>query len=199
MNKDDLDSVFADIWQRLVRGKADRHAAFHTPVVASVDADGAPQQRVMVLRKVDKDAATLRFHTDARSAKAAQLAENALISVIGYDAGAKIQIRVSGRGRVETDTALASESWASSPPSSRRCYLALTAPGSKNDAPTSGLPVHVEDRVPTLPETELGRANFAVLVVEIHHLEWLYLASDGHRRAEFVRVNDGWSAQWLVP
>jgi pyridoxamine 5'-phosphate oxidase len=199
MNKDDLDMIFADIWQRLVRGKADRHSAFHTPVVASVDCEGAPQQRVMVLRKVDKDAATLRFHTDARSAKAVQLATNARVSVIGYDAGAKIQIRVSGHGRVETDTALAVDSWASSVPSSRRCYLAEVAPGSKTDAPTSGLPTHVENRVPTLLETEPGRINFAVLVVEMDHLEWLYLASDGHRRAEFVRRDDGWQGQWLVP
>ena len=63
-----LDAVLADIWMRLVRGGADRRSAFHTPVVASVDADGLPQQRVMVLRKCIEAEAVMRFHTDLRSA-----------------------------------------------------------------------------------------------------------------------------------
>jgi pyridoxamine 5'-phosphate oxidase len=199
MNKDDLSSVCTDIWQRLVRGKADRHSPFHTPVVASVTASGVPQQRVMVLRKVDQSAGTLRFNTDVRTPKVDQLAENTAISVIGYDAGAKIQIRVTGRGRALHDGDDADAAWDASVPSSRRCYLAETAPGTVSALPTSGLPPHVESRVPTLAETLPGRENFSVLIVDIDQIEWLYLAADGHRRAVFTRNIDTWSGQWLVP
>jgi pyridoxamine 5'-phosphate oxidase len=199
MNKDDLDAISANIWQRLVRGKADRHSPFHTPVVASVNALGVPQQRVMVLRKVDQSAGTLRFHTDVRTPKFDQLIENTAISVIGYDAGAKIQIRIAGKARVTSQGIEADAAWEASAPSSRRCYLAEMPPGTHIEVPTSGLPLHVEDRVPTVTETLPARRNFAVLIVEIDQIEWLYLASDGHRRAVFTRIVDSWSGQWLVP
>jgi pyridoxamine 5'-phosphate oxidase len=199
MNKDDLSSVCADIWQRLVRGKADRHSPFHTPVVASVNASGVPQQRVMVLRKVDQSAGTLRFHTDVRTPKFDQLIENAAISVIGYDAGAKIQIRITGKARGTNKGMEADAAWEASTPSSRRCYLAEMSPGTQIEVPTSGLPLHVENRVPTVIETLPARRNFAVLIVDIDQIEWLYLASDGHRRAVFTRTVDTWSGQWLVP
>jgi pyridoxamine 5'-phosphate oxidase len=199
MNKDDLDAICADIWHRLVRGKADRHSPFHTPIVASVDRTGAPQQRVMVLRKVDQNAGTLRFHTDTRTPKIMQLADNAAVSVIGYDAGAKIQIRVTGTAHASVSGVEADTAWEASAPSSRRCYLAEAAPGTHSAVPISGLPTHVESRVPSVAETAPGRKNFAILSVEIERLEWLYLASDGHRRAAFTRDGTGWSGQWLVP
>lgn len=198
-DKDDLDAILADIWQRLVRGKADRRSPFHTPIVASVDTNGAPQQRVMVLRHIDREAATLRFHTDLRSGKAAQLEANNQVSVIGYDEGAKVQIRLAGTGMLLPRGDVADSAWQASAPSSRRCYLAKIAPGTHSDIATSGLPTAFETSVPTLPQTEAGRQNFAVLLVAIKRLEWLYLASDGHRRAAFTLQSQQWQGQWLVP
>jgi pyridoxamine 5'-phosphate oxidase len=195
----DLDAVLSDIWQRLVRGKADRRSPFHTPIIASVDAQGCPQQRVMVLRKMDPVAGMMRFHTDVRSSKIDQLSANNAMSVIGYDTAAKVQIRVSGTGLIDTDGEAADAAWQASAPSSLRCYLAEAAPGSVSDTPTSGLPKSFEHRVPTLLETEAGRVNFATLTITLNHLEWLFLAHDGHRRAVFQRSDDGWSGQWLVP
>ena len=194
-----LDAVLSDIWARLVRGGADRRSAFHTPVVASIDAEGTPQQRVMVLRKTDEAARTMRFHTDIRSAKADQIGADAPISVLGYDAAAKIQIRVSGRGCINDTGAQADAAWAASSPSSRRCYLATPGPGTLAAIATSGLPKSFENRVPERAETEAGRPNFAVLIVEIEALEWLYLAADGHRRARFLRSSDSWQGGWLIP
>ncbi len=195
----DLNVVLEDIWQRLVRGKAERHSPFHTPIVASVDANNAPHQRVMVLRKVDRGAAFLRFHTDVRAGKTAQLAANNSVNVIGYDAGAKVQIRVSGLASLATSGEAADAAWVASAPSSRRCYLAEQAPSTVSEVATSGLPPAFEARVPTPAETEAGRHNFSVLTVNIHRLEWLHLASDGHRRAVFEQVGGAWKGQWLVP
>jgi pyridoxine/pyridoxamine 5'-phosphate oxidase len=68
---DDLPAILAHAWTLLVRGGADRKSPVHTPVIASVDEHGLPHARVMVLRKADPAAATLRLHTDARSPKVA--------------------------------------------------------------------------------------------------------------------------------
>jgi pyridoxamine 5'-phosphate oxidase len=194
-----LDAVLADVWTRLVRGGADRRSAFHTPVVASIDADGMPQQRVMVLRKSIEADATMRFHTDLRSAKVGEIGNSARVSVLGYDAAAKIQIRASGLAVVSDAGEIADAAWAASSPSSRRCYLTRYAPGSMTDKPISGLPASLESRVPERSETEAGRANFAVLMITLDTLEWLYLAHDGHVRARFVCENGAWKGQWLIP
>lgn len=195
MNKDDLSAVLDDIWRRWVRGKADRKSPFHTPIVGTNDGN----MRIMVLRQVDVMASRLRFHTDVRSSKTAAIGGGAPVSLLGYDPGAKIQIRGWGTGRIEAETPEADAAWAVSSPASRRCYLAPTAPGSGSETPTSGLPAHVENRVPDISETEAGRANFSILFTEIHTLEWLYLAHDGHRRAQFTRKGTDWQGRWLIP
>jgi pyridoxamine 5'-phosphate oxidase len=194
-----LDAVLADIWMRLVRGGADRRSPFHTPVVASLDASGLPQQRVMVLRKCVEADATMRFHTDLRSTKVSEIGTSARVSVLGYDAAAKIQIRASGRATVSDAGECADAAWSASSPSSRRCYLTRYAPGSITDKPISGLPPSLESRVPERSETESGRANFAVLMITLDTLEWLYLAHDGHVRARFMQEEGVWKGQWLIP
>jgi pyridoxamine 5'-phosphate oxidase len=194
-----LDAVLADIWMRLVRGGADRRSPFHTPVVASLDSNGMPQQRVMVLRKCVEADATMRFHTDLRSTKVSEIGDSARVSVLGYDATAKIQIRASGRAIVSDAGEVADAAWAASSSSSRRCYLTRYAPGSLTEKPISGLPASLESRVPERSETEAGRTNFAVLMITLDTLEWLYLAHDGHVRARFAQVDGAWKGQWLIP
>lgn len=184
---------------RLVRGGADRKSAFHTPMIASVAANGEPRQRVMVLRKCDQAKRTMRFHTDLRSDKVTEIGDGAVVSVLGYDPTAKIQIRVAGRASVEGEGLTADAAWAASNASSRRCYLAQPGPGTVSKTPSSGLPLSAESRVPDIAETESGRANFAIMMVKLHSLEWLYLAHDGHRRARFVWDDGAWRGEWLIP
>lgn len=196
---DDLDTILTDIWTRWGRGSADRRSPFHTPVVASVNAIGTPAQRVMVLRQTDRSAGTLRFHSDIRSGKVAQIAEHSTVNVLGYDAGAKVQIRASGTAQIIATGAIPDAAWAATSPSGRRSYLTTLAPGTISDQATSGLPKGYENTVPTLPESEAGRANFAIIVVTLDRFEWLHLASTGHRRAAFTRSGDTWAGAWLIP
>lgn len=192
---DDLAAISADLWARLRAAADSSHQAWHTPVVGTSDGD----LRVMVLRHVDAAAGRLRFHTDARAPKILAVGGGAQLSLLCYDAAAKLQLRCAGIGRIAATGAEADAAWAASTPSSRRCYLATSGPGSHADGPTSGLPAAVEGRVPSLAESEMGRANFAILTVTLARIDWLYLAHDGHRRALFERHGDHWSAGWLVP
>lgn len=193
--KDNLENIAAETWARLHRAANGRHPGWHTPVVGTSDGD----LRVMVLRHVDVGAGALRFHTDARSPKVALIGVDAPVSVLFYDPAAKLQLRCAGTARIGTDDGATNAAWASSSASSRRCYLADSAPSSPVAGPTSGLPASVEGRVPTLTETEAGRINFATLTVTLTRIDWLYLAHDGHSRALFERHGDQWAAGWLVP
>ena len=87
----DLDASFAEAWNVVAAGVTDRNSPAHTPTVGTVDADGTPQLRIMILRAVSRDLRSLRFHTDARSDKTAQLQDKAAASVLVYDPAAKAQ------------------------------------------------------------------------------------------------------------
>jgi pyridoxamine 5'-phosphate oxidase len=194
---DDLDAVLADGWARLGRGAKDRRSPFHTPVVAT-GGRGGVRQRVMVLRTVDRAQATLRFHSDARAAKLAAIGDAPSVSVLGYDAGARVQVTLSGTARLG-DAAVSDAAWAATALYSRRCYLAHPAPGTAVDSALSGLSDDLAARAPEPQESEAGRANFAVLLITVDRLEWLELNARGNRRAAFVRDGDAWRGTWLIP
>lgn len=195
---DTLDQVFEQIealWTGAVRN---RRSPLHTPVVCSV-ADTGPAPRIMVLREVTPRLGRLRFHTDARSSKVDQIGAEAPIAVIGYDPEGRIQLIVRGAGRIEKSGETAEMAWHAAAPSSRRCYLAAHAPGTLVDEATSGIPEHLLLRAPTLQESEAGRPNFSVLLIDVQEIEWLRLTSCGNRRAIFRRSGEEWHGNWITP
>lgn len=195
---DRLDDVLGDIARRLGRAASDRSCAMHTPVVATADADA----RVMVLRAFDDANWTLRFHTDARSPKSALIGDGAPVGVLFYDREAKVQVRVRGLGRIETGTPLVEAAWAESNNYARRCYLG-DGPGALSDVPTSGLPPWAEGIQPTDEQIMPARENFAILLIELHSLDWFHLAHTGHIRAQFSRpegvAGASWEGRWVAP
>jgi hypothetical protein len=194
---EDLDDAFETAWRLLGRGAADRRSPMHTPVVASITADGAPDARVMVLRAADRAAARLRFHTDARSPKCAAL-DGRPVSVLGYHPGEAVQLRISGIAEVVRDGPEVDAIWNQSTPFARRCYMVEAAPGTPRASAGSGLPSDVEGRKPELFELVPARTNFALVMIEIATIDWLHLAQSGHRRAVFSAA-DGWRGEWRAP
>jgi pyridoxamine 5'-phosphate oxidase len=192
---DDLDLSLAEVQRMIEQGAADRRSAAHSPVVATLDENGAPSQRVMILREIDWTARKLRFHTDARTDKVPARSE---ASVLFYDPGHKAQIRLGGLAVIKTAGNAVDEAWASSTPFARRCYMATAAPGNRTDIPTSGLPASIEGRQPEEAQLAPARANFALLLFEVQSIEWLYLANAGHRRARW-KFQDSWQGSWLIP
>jgi hypothetical protein len=194
----DLDGSLDAARRLIVTGASDRKSAAHAPVVATINAQGLPAQRVMILRYVDWTARTLRFHTDARATKVNE-AHNAPISVLFYDPDAKIQLRLSGHSRIERKGALVDAAWDQATLFARRCYLTESAPGQVSDVPTSGLPAAMEGQQPTADDIIPARSNFALLLMEFDSIEWLYLANQGHRRARWRWREDEWQGCWLIP
>ena len=166
----------------------------HTPVIATADADA----RVMVLRHFVADTWTLRLHTDARSPKCDVIGDGAPVGALFYDKAAKVQIRVRGTGRIETDTPLVEQVWAESTNFAKRCYLG-DGPGAHSNLPTSGLPDWAEGIQPTDEQIMPARENFAVLLIDLHELDWFYLANSGHIRAQFSRDGGEWEGRWVAP
>lgn len=190
-----LEDVRADCANRLIRAARDRKSPMHTPVIVSADVDA----RVMVLRAFDAQSWTLRLHTDARAPKAQAIAADPRMAAVFYDKGAKIQIRVRGTGRIEATGPIADAAWAASTNFARRCYLG-EGPGAASPVATSGLPSEFEGMEPDDGQLLPARENFAVLLIAIEAIDWLYLAHTGHVRAQFSRAgNGGWDGGWVAP
>lgn len=192
---DDLPASYEEAWTMLTRAKVDRRSAFHTPTIATVDAQGCPQLRTVVLRGADKSAALLRFHTDRRARKVAEIAAQPCVSMHFYDKKSKIQLRVTGVATAHMDGPLKEDAWAGSRDMSRECYRINKAPGTRlDDANDWAIPQNPED-------PDLGKENFVAVGIQVQSIEWLYLARGGHRRALF-QIGEGGALKastWLVP
>jgi pyridoxamine 5'-phosphate oxidase len=194
-----LSELEKDCWIKLLNGSLKGRDPLHNPTVANINEHGV-NLRTVVLRKVNTAEKTLTFHTDLRSGKWTELQENNNISWMFYDAVGRFQIRLAGKASLHHDDAIADDGWLKTPANSRKIYMGEIAPSKKSIKPTSGLPLTFESTDPTMEESEAGKQNFGVVVTHVNWMEWLWLNSQGHRRASFTYNNDhSFDAAWLIP
>ena len=194
----DLDKTYSKIWALLDKGLSDRDNPLHIPVFIcgkDNDYDG----RIVVLRGLDKVSKSLSFHTDIRSNKIKILRNNTKGIFLFYDKKEKIQLRISCNTKIHHQNERANTSWKKTVHMSRQCYLGDYPPGSSAKEPTSGLSKEVDNSKYTMDESEIGYKNFCVVESFISSIEWLYLASKGHRRAQFIIENNTVFKKWLIP
>ena len=192
------DLIFDEIWTLLARGVVDRSEDFRLPTVI-VNKGEFSDGRIVVLRGAFKDKRVLRFHTDLRSSKISALKNNNNIYFLFYNKKRKIQVRAKGVATIHYQNEVTKEAWGKTQVISRKCYLASQAPGSVSDTPHPGYPKELEGKNPNIEDTEIGFDNFCVIESKINEMEWLYLASQGHRRAKILIKDQKIITDWLTP
>jgi len=193
-----LEAIEADCWSRLKEASLSSRHEFHLPIVATIS-EGVPSLRTVVLRRVWTEEKRLAFHTDIRSPKVKQLLSNPAISMLFYSRNDRLQLRVQGLATVQQDGPEAAFAWDNSTGFSRRCYLSVQAPGTLSDEPTIGFPEAFRLRQPSTEETLPAREHFAVVIIGVQKMDWVWLHHAGHRRAQFIYEDNGLRACWLVP
>lgn len=193
-----LPDILEDTWASLTDGAAHARDAFHTPTVGTIRS-GVAQLRTVVLRYVDRDAAELGFHTDARSLKRDDLTASPSLAWHFYDRERKIQLRIVGHASTHTDDDVADRAWASVTPLGRRCYGQALGPGQPTEQPDVSLPL-LSDLEAGDPDTVARcRENFCVVRCHLTEIDWLHLRFKGHQRARFTREGPEWSGCWIAP
>ena len=193
-----LDKIYIKIWDLLEKGLLNRDSSFHIPVVIcgqNNNFDG----RIVVLRGFDKINKSLFFHSDIRSKKIKNFKIYPKASFLFYDKKEKIQLRVSSNIKIHYQNKQSENSWKNTAHMSRQCYLGNKAPGSSASDATSGLTEDIDNSNYTIEDSEIGYKNFCVIEALITNIEWLYLASKGHRRAIFTLKNNQVDKKWLIP
>jgi pyridoxamine 5'-phosphate oxidase len=169
------------VWTELQRATVDRHHEWRTPVLATVDPQGVPQARTVVLRSADAGSGQLVFFTDSRSPKVAELQANPAAALVFWSRRLQWQLRVGVRAVVQTEGPQVDAAWARvSQSAAAGDYLSSQAPGSALQPATA---------------TVSEQHHLAVIAAQVEELDWLELSREGHRRARVL----GSEVQWLVP
>ena len=167
-------------WRELERAVQEREHAWHTLSLATVGPERA-EARTVVVREVAHAARWLRFYTDGRSAKVAQMRAHPRGTLLGWLPRLGWQLRLAVRLEVEEDSELARARWSQVMrwPSAQD-YLAERAPGTPLDGPKSA---------------SGDRHHFAVVTAHVESMDWLELHAEGARRALLA----GGDSLWTVP
>ena len=186
--KETLDASF----KVLENAIENRRNLFHTPVLSTLS-DSKINSRVIVLRGFDPEKRALRIHTDSRSRKIKDISENSDATLLGYDPGLKIQLKLHGSIDTHYQDKIADLAWRDSQEMSKVCYSVSESPGKKIDDPRN---YDVDSENININE---GYKNFAVINFHFNSLEFLYLRSSGHRRSIHVWETEELRSNWMVP
>ena len=169
-----------------------RRSLFHTPVLSTFS-DSKINSRVIVLRAFDPEKRILRIHSDSRSRKIKDVSENSDATLLGYDPGLKIQLKLHGSIDTHYQDNIADLAWKDSQEMSKVCYSISESPGKEIDDPGK---YDVDSENINIDE---GYKNFAVINFHFNSLEFLYLRSSGHRRSIHLWETEELRSNWMVP
>jgi pyridoxamine 5'-phosphate oxidase len=192
-----MDELFDRIWALLYAGAnaGKERSPFSLLQAATLGLDGGPKVRTVVLRRADRAGSSVVFHTDARSEKAAELARDPRIALVGCDLDAGIQIRLEGVARISADLAEREAVWNASRPRTLILYRAPLAPGKPIASPDDAHPSAQCGDAASMA----GFENFCLIDVHVSSIDYLDLSAAGHVRARFTLERDKWRGSWLAP
>lgn len=180
-----LSAIRMAVWRELSHATHDKAHAWRTPVLATVNGDSA-DARVVILREVEEHNGLLRFYTDERAGKVAQMRLAPTGCLVMWSPSLHWQVRCRVRLTLDVAGLAATSRWAKirlTPAAND--YLSNMSPGARlQDVPDSGS-----------GSGAVSRSHFAVVSAEVDRLDWLELAPTGNRRAIF----DGEGERWVQP
>ena len=192
-----LENFLTRSWDLLFQAATKRNEPLRNTILSTYDGQ-APQSRVIVLRKVDKQNRNLLFFTDYRSPKVQEIIQHPAVSVLGWHDKRNVQIRMIGQASIEKDTTSTKSYWEKLNTRGRTSYATTKAPGLPQEAYSTGLP-DFWNKTSSPSETNIAYENFCLIHVTINLMDCLHLHPEGHERASFEWKEDKWDMKWLVP
>ena len=184
-----LDDIDAAIWRELQECARQRTHAWRTPVLATTDLRGHADARLLVVREVEPVARLIRFFTDARSPKQAQVKLRPQGVLVMWSPVLNWQLRLAVSLQLQF----------AGPAVSSRCERMKSSRSASDYVSTLPPGNPLGDDVARLSEDAAAKSepsgNFALLDANVQSIDWLELSEQGHRHARF----DADGARWLQP
>ncbi len=176
-----LQEIEKQIWLLLQESVKTAKSAFHQGIIATINND-FPEQRTVVLRNINLDEKTLRFHTDIRSEKINHLRQNNALSWLFYDAELKLQLRIYTKATIHHTNDMADRAWENSRLASKMCYTTQAKSGSILPEPEM-IDVNKKDIEPEL--LNFAYNNFCVIETKAFAMDFVFLNAKGNKRGFF--------------
>jgi pyridoxamine 5'-phosphate oxidase len=207
----ELSDLEPTIWTELIAASRDKAHPWRVMALATLDGEGHPQARHVILREVLSDHRLVRFYTDSRSPKVDQIRCLDRGTLLMWNPQRGWQLRLMVKLTVDDSGPEVNARWkrlAQSP--AAQDYLSPLPPGMPVPEPPSWgtSPNALEDGRSTTPAdrsratdvavgalTAIERGHFAMVKAQVLTIDWLELHAQGHRRARWQQSQ--W--KWVVP
>ena len=170
----DLDTVKRLCIGQLSRGVKKKNHPFRE--VAMATAAGAPNIRMVILRKLIQKPLSILIYTDSRSDKMTELGHSPFASFLFWHPSSKFQLKLRTRVSIHRQDKLAQDSWDGIGGRGKESYNTEVAPGTALEAE--------KDSAMPLRKNYLSD-DFCVLECTAFEMEALQLRREGHIRARF--------------
>lgn len=187
-----LESFLDALWQELAAAADCLSRDWSLPVLATAS-DGAPAQRIVVLREVHPESRSLLAWTDLRSAKVAQLRKNMRVGWLFYQRTWRVQLCLTGPVTLHSDDALAESQWQKCRPESRLGYALPQAPGTVAERPGA----ISEEVLLKSPLSDVGRENFCVLSGVVDEIDLFLIRKPVNLRCRWKWSDGTFQGEWL--
>lgn len=178
------------LWRRLADAAAARTpGGLKTLTLATIAPDGSPQARTVILRHADPAARTIAWHADRTSPKVDELLHDPRAVLVGWDADARLQLRLTATAALHLDDAIADAAWAAQPPGTLAIYRQTLTSGARIARPEDAVQADAPQR-----------ARFAWVVAQVAEIDWLHLGETRHARGHLMFGPGGaFQHSYLVP
>ena len=194
-----INEIYTRVANLLHGGLVTARHPFHICCLSTINPEGFPEARFLVLRAVNLKSKNFLFHTDLRSNKINSIKLNPNAEGVFYDKESKIQLRIPVKIEIHSQNEISLKQWSLLPKYSKLCYANHYAPGDVLQDPADNNINYsqISDKEGLL---ESGYINFCVLVCHFNRIEYLYLSAQGHIRALISwSDNDEMSLKYLAP
>ncbi|MEM7471754.1 MAG: pyridoxamine 5'-phosphate oxidase family protein [Pseudomonadota bacterium] len=192
----ELAAIEQEAWAQLSKVEGAPDHPFRTVSLASIDQQGHPQTRSLILRAADPETKRIILHTDIRSAKWAELQANPKVSLLGYDPTARLQLRFAGQAALfapgsseQEDAWLALSDWTKS------TYCG----GPPGHDVTQGYAPAPRDAPPSEEESAFGQMRFGVIEIRAQVMDWYRHQRGENLRAQFRYDGADSTGVWVNP
>ncbi len=182
-------------WSQLKKGITFADHDYHSFVISTIR-ENRPESRTVILRDIDDKTPSIAFHSDLRSKKIQDINKNNNLSALFYDRSRRIQLRISGSGKVQNNNKTTKKIWKLMRPESKLCYMGPFSPSDALKTFKPNLPKHNAQDI-TPKNDIMGYNRFCRVLINIKRLDWLYLHHTGHQRLLF-NFGEKISFKWIA-
>jgi pyridoxamine 5'-phosphate oxidase len=190
----DASACMSEISQRFQAGVNSNSHPFHLMTLSTTDLGGAPDSRLVVLRRFSSKQRKLFFHTDRRSPKLKQLDQDPRVCLTFYDPNDRFQLRIPAWADIHVQDEIAKDAWQELKPFARAMYGTPITPGELLDTEQDW-----PRELPELAEDSPAFDQFAVVGCQFSEIDLLILERTQHRRVRLDWIAETWKLSRVAP